>query len=241
MNPKQFLLNEKNFNQFKKKFGLELNNTNTITFTKNENKINVSANNSLIGEIIGNDCPLLNMIEKTTIFNKNNSYNTRSIHQMSKIIEHLSNINTIYFKDKNEISTELIYEGELKNGKADGVGKITTYKGDKIENIYIGEFKNGEPYGLGEFKFGDNNIYKGEFKSDYETCIGYMKSPNFEYYGEFKNLMFDGRGILKEENKELAGTFKEGTFLNFTNNNNNIIPLIKQILINVNRIVSSVN
>ena len=239
MSFKQFPLNEKNFNQFKKKFGLDSNDTDKIIFTKNKNEINISTNNSLIGNIIGNDCPLLNIIEKTTIFNKNNSYHTRSIHQMSKIIEHLSNINTIYFKDKNEISTELIYEGELKNGKADGVGKIITYIGDKIENIYKGEFKNGEPCGLGEFKFGDNNIYKGEFKSN-ETCIGYMEGENFKYYGEFKNLMFNGRGILYEIDKKFEGTFKEGQFLKPNNTINNIIPLTQEILINVDKIVSSI-
>jgi len=235
----QFPLNEKNFNQFKKKFGLESNNIDKIIFTKNKNKINVTVNNSLIGEIIGNNCPLLNIIENTTIFNKNNSYHTKSIHQMSKIIEHLSNINTIYFKDnKEKISRELIYEGELENGKVSGVGKIITYKGNNIENIYKGEFKNGEPYGLGEFKFGNNNIYKGEFKSN-ETCIGYMKGKNFEYYGEFKNLMFNGRGILYEINKKLEGTFKEGYFLNFTDIDT-IKPSVEKILINVDKIVSSI-
>ena len=52
------------------------------------------------------------------------------------------------------------YEGESKDGKLHGQGKITSADG----HIYEGEFKDGKLHGPGKQTFADGHIYEGEFK-----------------------------------------------------------------------------
>lgn len=47
------------------------------------------------------------------------------------------------------------YEGECKNGKADGAGKATG------EDVYEGNFKNGQPDGKGKYTWKNGDWYDG--------------------------------------------------------------------------------
>ena len=51
--------------------------------------------------------------------------------------------------------TEAIYEGEWKNGKNEGKGKITIFLEEGKCDIYEGEWKNGVKNGYGKYKFHD--------------------------------------------------------------------------------------
>ncbi|MGB5007542.1 MAG: hypothetical protein WBO39_11445 [Ferruginibacter sp.] len=86
------------------------------------------------------------------------------------------------------------YEGECKNGKANGAGKATGI------NSYEGDFKKGLPEGKGKYTWSNGNYYYGgwksglkdgkgelhQFENGKETLItGYWKKGN--YRGEHEN------------------------------------------------------
>ncbi len=86
------------------------------------------------------------------------------------------------------------YEGECKNGKANGTGKAIGI------NTYDGEFKNGYPEGKGKYTWSNGNYYYGgwkkgqkegkgelhQFEDGKETLVtGYWKKDN--YRGEYEN------------------------------------------------------
>ncbi|MBK8494067.1 MAG: hypothetical protein IPL50_02955 [Chitinophagaceae bacterium] len=52
------------------------------------------------------------------------------------------------------------YEGECKNGKANGKGKAVGI------NTYDGEFKNGYPEGKGKYTWSNGDYYYGGWKKD---------------------------------------------------------------------------
>ena len=58
------------------------------------------------------------------------------------------------------------YEGDCKNGKANGMGKATGT--DKYE----GNFKNGYPEGQGKYTWSNGNWYEGNFKSGLRSGEG---------------------------------------------------------------------
>ena len=55
---------------------------------------------------------------------------------------------------------EEVFEGEQRNGKANGQGTLTTARGGK----YVGEFKDGKANGQGTFTF-KRNKYVGEWEN----------------------------------------------------------------------------
>mgnify|MGYP001192459411 CR=1 FL=1 len=52
------------------------------------------------------------------------------------------------------------YEGEVKKGKAHGVGIVTFADGSKYE----GKFKRNRIHGKGKFTDSDNNVFEGKFR-----------------------------------------------------------------------------
>ena len=50
------------------------------------------------------------------------------------------------------------YNGEIKNGKPEGIGDLTASDGEKYE----GEWKDGKKYGKGIFFYTDGGVYEGE-------------------------------------------------------------------------------
>ena len=60
------------------------------------------------------------------------------------------------------------YEGDCKNGKADGKGKATG------TDSYDGEFKNGLPDGMGKYTWKSGGYYEGEWKKGLKDGKGEM-------------------------------------------------------------------
>lgn len=58
-------------------------------------------------------------------------------------------------------STCTIIEGQWKDGKIHGFGRII----DSIGNVYIGLFDQGIRHGFGRYFWSKGNIYEGEFKN----------------------------------------------------------------------------
>ena len=62
------------------------------------------------------------------------------------------------FGDKD---THPKYEGDVENGKPNGLGFFITPSGEK----YVGSWKDGYPYGQGTYTWKDGRKYVGEWKN----------------------------------------------------------------------------
>jgi len=70
------------------------------------------------------------------------------------------------------------YNGEIKNGKPEGIGDLTAYDGGK----YVGEYKDGKKHGQGKFTYTDGGWYDGSWKEGQSwTGITYDKDGNISY------------------------------------------------------------
>ena len=54
------------------------------------------------------------------------------------------------------------YQGQVKDGKPNGLGSLTYPDGSK----YIGEYKDGEKHGIGTLTYSDGTKFVGVFKDD---------------------------------------------------------------------------
>jgi len=78
------------------------------------------------------------------------------------------------------------YEGYFKNGERSGKGILT-----HSDQVLDGYFINGQANGYGETKFGNGDIYKGEFKDGKKHGYGIYKFAAGEIdKGFYKNEMF---------------------------------------------------
>ncbi|MDC0204468.1 caspase family protein [Flavobacteriales bacterium] len=85
-----------------------------------------------------------------------------------------------------------LYEGEFKNGKADGSGYCDWYNGDKYE----GDWKNGNPSGEGSKTYVNGDKYMGEWENGKQNGFGtYIWPDGTKFEGEWKNNVQDGEGI----------------------------------------------
>lgn len=82
-----------------------------------------------------------------------------------------------------------LYEGEWKNNKRHGYGKMIYFNGD----IYEGEFKNDTQDGYGEMKYANGVRYKGHWSDDYRHGFG-------ELVGLYSGIWVDDRCIKKKRN-----------------------------------------
>jgi hypothetical protein len=74
------------------------------------------------------------------------------------------------------------YQGQVKDGKPNGLGFLTTIYGEK----YVGEWKDGEYNGQGTFTHSDGGKYVGEFK-DGKRWNGMQYDKNGNIIGNFMN------------------------------------------------------
>ena len=109
-------------------------------------------------------------------------------------------------------SGNLVFEGMVKDNKAEGFGII--YSDDSI--IYKGGFIEGKKDGEGVFYWPDGSYYKGEWKDDKRNGIGkFIAVDNSSYEGEWLNGLPSGEGeyIVKDKYSytgEFLGGFFEG-------------------------------
>ena len=138
------------------------------------------------------------------------------------------NISNTEHKTENQLKekkgklyfTNCTYEGEIKNGKENGFGKLY-YKDNtkgciefsgffvdgkkegkgtmlwKSGNKYVGEWKNNNMEGYGSFYYANGEKYEGERKNDYKEGQGtYYYSDGSKYVGEWKNDKKEGHAIF---------------------------------------------
>jgi hypothetical protein len=92
-----------------------------------------------------------------------------------------------------------LYDGEFKDGKPNGHGKLTSAD----TSVYEGEFKDGIPNGEGTY-VGDGKKYVGNFDDGLPSGYGKIIENGEEYEGEFENGERHGKGKLKRANGEVS-------------------------------------
>ena len=112
-------------------------------------------------------------------------------------------------------SKYVAYEGQVKEGLANGVG--TLYRKDG-STVYEGQFENSEFHGQGVSYFPSGQIqYVGAFQHNEYCGEGqlYRENGSMEYQGAFVNGEKEGEGILYDSgnNKIYAGNFSQGEVL----------------------------
>ena len=105
---------------------------------------------------------------------------------------------------------QIVYEGELLNGKPHGRGKKVYSNGD----VYEGDWKNGVRDGEGTLNFENGDVYTGEWRANKMQGKGTLKFHNGDVYsGEFSDNKKHGGGTYeyaKGETLKSVGTWKEG-------------------------------
>ena len=66
------------------------------------------------------------------------------------------------------------YEGEIKEGKRYGIGKLDMLNGD----IFYGEFKDDKFNGQGVYTSADGTIFLGEFRDNIRNGYGILTQPD---------------------------------------------------------------
>ena len=95
-------------------------------------------------------------------------------------------------------------EAIFKDGDVDGGGLFT----DSAGNIYEGEIKDGKAHGVGYEKIGEEE-YTGEFDGGLRQGIGLSIGPSAAYLGEFDKNNASGSGTLEDgEGGRYHGQFK---------------------------------
>ncbi|CAD8127489.1 unnamed protein product [Paramecium sonneborni] len=98
----------------------------------------------------------------------------------------------IQYYENVEFTEGDTYEGEMKNGFAEGWGIYTRKNGDK----YIGWWHNGFQHGIGKEIFADKTEYEGTFEEGKKHGQGKIKFPDgSSYEGQFQKDSFSGDGV----------------------------------------------
>jgi tetratricopeptide (TPR) repeat protein len=108
------------------------------------------------------------------------------------------------------------YEGNWKDGKENGKGKMMYSDGRK----YDGEWKDGKQNGKGIMLYSDGRKYDGEWKDGYQygKGVSYFSDGSIEKNGYWNDDGFSGYGTRVYDNGKYVGNFVnslmegEGTF-----------------------------
>ena len=122
-------------------------------------------------------------------------------------------IGTNYNKE-GKILKALFKDGKVIRGSAImyyGLG-CNDYLNFDEENRYEGDYKNNKREGFGKLYLVNGNRYEGEFQNDLFTGEGKYYWPNgCKYIGGFKNDKKDGKGILYlDGGNRVEGLWKNG-------------------------------
>ena len=102
-----------------------------------------------------------------------------------------------------------IYEGEIKESKFNGKGKLKNVEGD----FYEGDFLDGQKTGFCKIIFADNTIYEGGIEKGLFNGKGNIKYINgIEYDGNFSGSTFNGYGKIKNNEECYEGNFDNNLF-----------------------------
>lgn len=138
---------------------------------------------------------------------------------------------------KNEhtiVYSDAVYEGDIINGKKEGVGSlkvkdgtyvIGNWKNDKLNGIasitypaggsYTGDFIDDKKVGYGKEKFINGTTYEGDYANDTPNGKGIFTYSNGETYsGDVKNGHREGYGIYKAYNGQMySGLWSNDQFV----------------------------
>jgi len=99
-----------------------------------------------------------------------------------------------------EKDTQPKYQGQVKDGKPNGLGSLTYPDGSK----YVGEYKDGKKHGQGTSTLSGSKIYEGKWKNGKFNGQGTFTYPNgTKYVGEYKKgkkwnvITYDKDGNIK--------------------------------------------
>ena len=102
----------------------------------------------------------------------------------------------IFTEDINEKNIyTVIWNGDCKNGYAEGQGSGTYFENGKLFLNFTVYFANGMADGDGKYEWANGSKYIGQFKDNKFNGHGTLVLPNGDkYIGEFQNDSFKGQG-----------------------------------------------
>jgi hypothetical protein len=87
------------------------------------------------------------------------------------------------------------YSGELRRGKANGLGTCTWSEGWRKDDSYAGNFKDDKRHGQGKYTDASGDVYEGKWKDDKKHGQGkYTWADGGVYEGEYKDNKRHGQG-----------------------------------------------
>jgi len=107
------------------------------------------------------------------------------------------------------------YEGDVENGKPNGLGILIFPSGSK----YVGSWKNGFFNDYGTLTYPDGRKYVGEHKNGKRNGQGIMTLPlGTKYVGEWKDNKRHGQGTITFSDGlgKYEGEYKDGKYWNGT-------------------------
>ena len=158
---------------------------------------------------------IINQIKNIIILmNKIIAENQKNTEQIRKDIKQLNDLITTQFKTKGKKKyKDGEYVGEFQNGLRDGKGTFYYYENNEYERKkYEGDWKNDKIEGKGKMIWKSGGIYEGEWSNDLKEGKGFEVFPSGQKYeGNFKNSNYEGKGVLYYENgNRYAVYFKKG-------------------------------
>ena len=128
------------------------------------------------------------------------------------------------FLNGNKINGKFIwndgnsYEGEIQNDLFNGFG---IYKWDKNKQ-YEGNWKNGKMNGKGKMLYSDGSFYEGDFVDNLRCGFGkYVWNKNKYYEGQWNNNKQNGKGIYNKNGYIIKGFWIDGKIISGHNNRKN--------------------
>lgn len=119
--------------------------------------------------------------------------------------------NSCQIQDPYYIEGDIIkWNGDCKDGKANGKGKAIRYSGGEVMSTYEGEYKNGFRDGHGRLIYRNGTVKEGTFIKGQLTGEGTLKTEDgHSYSGHFVNYSMHGVGKFNLAN----GSSFEGWFV----------------------------
>ena len=197
----------------------------TIYKLISENNCNINKISENPSQIICKTNPNINEINSNNLTNEKNSIYSASQTESDSNLIKADNIFINYYTFKTSEEPNGIYEGQFRNMKKEGKGKMTYYDG----HSYDGEWKNNLYHGKGVYTTCANStltIYEGDFKFGKAEGKGVLIMGNGDKYeGDFVNWHMEGKGMYSFKNGDkYEGDFKNGQIngygeYNFKNGN----------------------
>ena len=157
---------------------------------------------------------IINQIKNIIILmNKIIAENQKNTEQIRKDIKQLNVLITTQFKTKGKKKyKDGEYVGEFQNGLRDGKGTFYYYENNEYgRKKYEGDWKNDKIEGKGKMIWKTGEVYEGEWSNNLKEGKGiHTFSDGEKYEGNFKNSKYEGKGVLYYTN----GDRYEGDFKN---------------------------